>query len=172
MSCNRTYPVKGYHLPHKNILVLTCMDLRLLDEVVMFLENDNLTNRYDQFILAGASLGTQIDTFKSDFDKSQLHLVKSFDHWKEIMFQHVDLAIILHQIEDVYIIEHRGCGAYKTFLNADEDYVNNEEKCHKKYSKSLAKQIKAKKEFKHLHVHTFLMDLRGNVEFMYSTNPA
>lgn len=173
MSCNRTYPAKGYHLPHKNILVLTCIDLRLMDEVTMFMANDNLTNRYDQFILAGTSLGTQFGPFKSDFNKKAVDKYKldSFNHWGDMLFQHIRLAIALHQIEDVYIIEHRGCGAYKTFLNAEEGYVKNEEKLHRKYSKNLARQIKDEKEFEHLHIHCFLMDLRGNVEFLHSTNP-
>jgi hypothetical protein len=35
------------------VLLLTCMDLRVLDEVTEFMDHDGLTNRYDHVILAG-----------------------------------------------------------------------------------------------------------------------
>ena len=37
--------------------VITCMDFRLIDDVGTYLDNIGYHNNYDEFILAGASLG-------------------------------------------------------------------------------------------------------------------
>lgn len=164
----RDYP-HGYRLPLRNILLLTCIDLRLMDEIVHFMEHDNLTNRYDQFSLAGASLITQLDTYKNDFDPGQIEPFTNSNHWKATFEDHIELAIALHQIQDVYIVEHRNCGAYEKFLKDGRHHADTEQserEYHYKYSKSLCKQIRKKYG---LNAHSFLMDLRGNPELLYST---
>jgi hypothetical protein len=83
----------------KNVLVLSCVDLRLLDNLVTFMNSENLENRYDQFILAGAAAGA-------------MH---------KVFFDHLVLAVGLHQIKYVYIFEHRDCGAYMEFFG--QSYV-------------------------------------------------
>jgi len=42
---------------HSEAFVVTCMDFRLVDDAVRFLDKQGYNNNYDQFILAGASLG-------------------------------------------------------------------------------------------------------------------
>jgi hypothetical protein len=75
------------------------MDLRLLNNLVTFMNFENLENRYDQFILAGAAAGAvQIPS------------------WRKAFFDHRLLAVGLHQIKYVYIVEHRDCGAYVEFF--------------------------------------------------------
>lgn len=165
----RRYPL-GYALPKKNILLLTCIDLRLMDEIVHFMEFDNLTNRYDQFALAGASLATQIEEFGEDFNLEATGDLGHFSAWNETLRNHIHLAIKLHQIKDVYIIEHRNCGAYEAFLKnghpkTDEAEFNQ----HLKYAKNLCKQIKKEYKEHKLEAHSFLMDLRGNMDLLYST---
>ena len=44
---------RPYPPPRKNVLLLSCMDLRLIDDLVPFMEGDNLSNRYDQLVFAG-----------------------------------------------------------------------------------------------------------------------
>src|SRR4051812_47621533 len=90
--------------PRKNVLLLSCMDLRLLDNLVAFMNFENLENRYDQFILAGAAAGAM-----------------QMPSWHKAFFDHLVLAVGLHQIKYVYIVEHRDCGAYTEFFN--ESYV-------------------------------------------------
>ena len=114
-NVNRNYP-DGYRMPRKNVLLVSCMDLRLLDEIVGFMEHDNLTNRYDQFILAGASLSACFTAFSEDYDRNMTGKFEDFKNWKGALFNHIGLAIDLHGIEDIYIMEHRECGAYKSFL--------------------------------------------------------
>lgn len=160
---NLEYPTTDeYNLPKKNILVLSCMDLRLTDNLVDFLNFDNLHNRYDHFILAGTSLLTT-QTKKHWFKKD---IYKNYSHWNATLHNHIDIAKKLHHIEDIYIIEHQDCGAYDKFLNHNKVDINDKEseiKCHREFAHELAETIR--KEHK-LHVHCFFIDLRGNVKVL------
>ena len=98
----------GHTSPRKNVLMLSCMDLRLLDNLVAFMNFENLENRYDQFILAGAAAGAMV-----------------MPSWRKAFFDHLVLAVALHQIKYVYIIEHRDCGAYEEFFH--KSYVHYDE---------------------------------------------
>lgn len=190
------YPkVSEYSLPKKNILVISCIDLRLTDNLVDFLNFDNLHNRYDHFILAGASLthsapplanskkthevrnwkkGATIIEKKYKFTANALRDYNHFEHWKDSLYDHINLAVELHKIHDVYIIEHQDCGAYKEFLDVTKNKKYNEKECHKEFAEALAQDINSKeykidKEKVKLNVHCFYIDLRGNVEHLYST---
>lgn len=79
-------------------LVLTCMDYRLADDVHRFLDSRGLTNRYDHVVLAGASAGA-------------VH--EAFPDWHATFWSHLDVAIRLHGIHKVIVIDHRDCGAYR-----------------------------------------------------------
>jgi carbonic anhydrase len=157
-------PFDDYPAPRGNVLLISCMDLRLLDDIVRFMDRDNLTNRYDQFILAGASLGPA-----------------KFDHWCEVLFEHLDAARKLHNVKDVYILEHRNCGAYREFLGEEEgsftdseEHQHREREIHQQYAQRLAKRILEHSDRKgyDLQVRCFLMDLRGNVELLDSATAA
>lgn len=161
------YPsVTEYKLPKKNIITISCIDLRLNEEVLNFLHFDNLTNRYDIFALAGTSVtaGATRPEHRPLFDEQTLEDYDSFAHWKKALYEHIQIAITLHEIEDVYIIEHQDCGAYKTFLK-DASFSSPEEEtaCHKKFAVALSKEIQEK--FK-LNVHCFMIDIRGNVKLL------
>ncbi|KAI9299945.1 hypothetical protein BJ944DRAFT_244673 [Cunninghamella echinulata] len=153
--------VGKYIPPRKDIFLISCMDLRLLDDIVIFMKEDNLTNRYDHFILAGASLGAHNDNPYGP-------------EWKKTLFQHFEIAKNLHRIEDIYIIEHRDCGAYKSFLSSNGTFGDSdndqrkEYKAHKHYSDVLSKEfLKKYSTPSHpLKIKTFIMDLRGNVDLL------
>lgn len=168
------YPsVTEYILPKRNVLVLSCMDLRLTDNLVDFLEHDNLQNRYDHFILAGASLLCCEDN-RSYFLPGSF---EKYAHWKKALEDHLELAVALHQIKDVYIIEHQDCGAYAQLLDSDKadlSTLDKEKEWHAKFSEKLALEINSQQRTEgtqpyHLNVHCFFIDLRGNVELLYST---
>ncbi|HEX8529839.1 MAG TPA: hypothetical protein VF646_07440, partial [Cytophagales bacterium] len=91
---------KDYHLPRKNVLVIGCIDLRLTDNLVHFLHFDNLHNRYDHFTLAGASLlcSGQQDLFAPDLFGEKNY--PSLRHARQVLHDHVRIAIALHKIED------------------------------------------------------------------------
>lgn len=144
------------------VLLLSCMDLRLMDEIVQFMDHDGLANRYDHVILAGSSLGA-LGAPGATADLS---------HWKKTFEEHLATAYKLHHIKDVYILEHRDCGAYKEFLGDagefDDEHANEEELCHRKYADLLKAAILewGDKNGAKLNVKAFLMDLRGKVSYL------
>ncbi|HVK08938.1 MAG TPA: hypothetical protein VM597_09205 [Gemmataceae bacterium] len=162
MSIVRTtvdYQNLSYAPPRGNVLLLGCMDLRLLDETLAFMNRDNLTNRYDHVILAGAALGALGG------------LRPEHGHWRKTFFDHLEVAVALHSIQDVYIMEHRACGAYGKFLGTYGQFGDTPEElaretaAHRKYAGLLTAELaKWSEEQKYpLRVRSFLMDLRGGV---------
>ena len=79
------------------VLLLNCMDYRLVNEVTTYLNERGMTNRYDQVILAGASLAVASGKFPD---------------WANTFWQHLDVAIELHHVQQVIALDHRDCGAY------------------------------------------------------------
>jgi carbonic anhydrase len=151
-----------YAPPRGNVLLVSCMDLRLLDDIIHFMDLDNLTNRYDHIVFAGAALGALgVPTSQG--------LVKP--HWRETFFDHLGAAVELHDVRDVYILEHRQCGAYSSVFKVCPDFGNSaaeqreEERCHLKYADALEAEIRqwAKQQGRKMGVNKFLMDLRGQV---------
>lgn len=88
------------------VLLLTCVDYRYPYPILEYMDRSGLRRQYDQFILAGAALGV-------------LHN----ETWKQTFLDHIDACIDLHDIEQILILEHRGCGAYAKFLGLDPDKV-------------------------------------------------
>jgi hypothetical protein len=124
------------------------------------MDHDGLTNRYDHVIMAGAALGAMGGG------------PAKLKHWHETFIDHLSAAYKLHHIKDVYILEHRDCGAYREFLKApgtfDDDEDEKEAECHRTYANMLHKVIEdwATKKRTKLHVKAFLMDLRGRVSLL------
>jgi carbonic anhydrase len=133
---------------HTEILLLTCMDYRLTDDTITYMEGRGLHDKYDHVVLAGASLGALTDKYPS---------------WGETFWNHLDVAIDLHDIHKVMVIDHRDCGAYKVFLG--EDAVDTPEKelaIHTHELHALRDEIKRRHD--HLEVELGLMSLDGKVE--------
>lgn len=80
-------------------ILLTCIDFRLIDNIVHHMNKLGYLNNYDEFILAGASL-----KFNSSND----------DSWRKLFEDHINLAKDLHHIEEIIIIDHLRCGMYET----------------------------------------------------------
>jgi hypothetical protein len=142
------------------VLLLSCMDLRLMDEVAQFMAHDGLANRYDHVIMAGAALGA-LGANHCDYE-----------HWRRTFKDHLDAAHKLHRIKDVYILEHRDCGAYVEFLGIDGTFSDEqselESQVHCRYAEELSQVVKqwaTEKDVK-ITVKAFLMDLRGNVSLL------
>jgi carbonic anhydrase len=126
-------------------VVLSCMDYRLMDDVGTYLNGRGLKNNYDHLILAGASLGAVTD---------------KYPHWGQAFFEHLGLAIKLHNVHRAILIDHRDCGAYRLIFG--KDTKGEEEKAlHATQLHKLAKLIHAKHST--LAVETYLMDLDGKV---------
>lgn len=127
-------------------LLLSCIDYRLTSKVATYMEGRGLKENYDQVILAGASLGA---------------VTPKFPDWGETFREHLDLAIQLHGIQRVILLDHRDCGAYKILLG--KDLTGDAEKAlHATELHRLARQIHALHP--KLKVETLLMSLDGGVE--------
>src|SRR5687768_15405376 len=80
-------------------LLLTCMDFRFFLKIAEMMKGI----KYDHVILAGAALGVVVQNPTCLPDKAR---------WKETFFDHLELAIALHKIKKVIVLEHRDRGAY------------------------------------------------------------
>jgi len=127
-------------------IVITCMDFRLIDDTVKYLDNLGYNNNYDNFILAGASLG---------------YNQKKYTAWIETLDTHIELAKNLHEIKEVIVIDHMHCGAYKIFYNKKSISRNEEIELHKQNLSAFEKSIN--KKYPKLKVKTLLMDLDGTM---------
>ena len=173
MPSIRLFPEQDMSYPAARgpVLLLSCMDLRLLNETVEFMDHDGLNNRYDHVILAGAAYGALGGPGARDEQGKSIDL----KHWKQTFEDHLAAAYKLHHIKDVYILEHRDCGAYRVYLGADGDFDDDqaveEAACHKKFTDLLTKQIQDWATLNHtkIRVKSFLMDLRGKVELLGSS---
>ena len=129
-------------------LLLSCMDFRLMDEIERYMSGRGLRDKYDHVILAGASLGAVTDRYPA---------------WNQTFWEHLDIAIKLHNINEVIILDHRDCGAYKVILGAEhaKDPIV-ERDTHATYLKKLKGMINDK--YPKLEVETLMMTLDGKVE--------
>jgi len=120
-----------------DILLLTCMDFRFFLTIAEIMEG----KKYDHVILAGAALGV---------------VQEKWPHWGKTYFDHLGLAVKLHKIHSVWVMEHRDCGAYgpKGFglLPANPDR-KEERKEHMKQVREFAAKIP-----RDLHFKSFLLE--------------
>lgn len=87
-------------------LVLTCIDFRLIDKAVTYLNSIGYNENYDEFILAGASLG---------YNTSLSSL--NYSGWDKVLENHIDISYSLHKIKEIIALDHMDCGAFKKQLN-------------------------------------------------------
>jgi hypothetical protein len=129
-------------------LVLSCMDFRLVNEVGFLLNEHGLVNKYDQVILAGATLGVATDKYPA---------------WAETFWNHLDLAIKLHGVKRVIAVDHRDCGAFKLVFNKDFGKSPDEEtQIHTKVMTDFRDAVKKKQP--NIEVELLLMWLDGHVQ--------
>src|SRR5438874_12382645 len=85
-------------------LLLTCFDYRLPALITGFIAERGLGGKYDHVAMAGAALGVTADRFPA---------------WDVAFRQHIELAIQLHGIRRLMVMDHRDCAAYRQILGAD-----------------------------------------------------
>jgi hypothetical protein len=130
------------------VLVLTCMDFRLVNESAFLFNEHGLTNKYDQIILAGGTLGVATDKYPA---------------WAETFWNHLDLAIKLHGVKRVIAVDHRDCGAYKLVYGKDYGKLPEEEtQIHTTVMSDFRDMVKKKQPG--IEVELLLMWLDGHVQ--------
>lgn len=127
-------------------MLVTCMDFRFRNDVAKFMIEHGYDVNYDQFVLAGVSLGiTQ--------DKNP--------YWATSLIEHIEISKKLHHITKVILMDHLDCGAYKSFC-PDIKTEKEEYEEHKK-NLNLAEE-KLKKAFPDLKIKKKIMHMNGTVD--------
>ncbi len=129
-------------------LLLSCIDYRLVDATTRYMDGRGMAGKYDHVILAGASLGAETAKFPA---------------WRTTFWEHLKLAIDLHHIHQLIVLDHRDCGAYKLILGKDFSKDPAEEFA--VHAREL-RRLKAAVLRRHppLQVELSLMALDGSVE--------
>lgn len=127
-------------------LVLTCIDYRFVHLIPQYMHEHHPSWSYDHAILAGASLGVFTGVYPA---------------WASTFWEHLEVAIALHGIHTVIILDHRDCGAYREFeaLSDDADR-DHEQTVHQHYMDRLGALIT--KSHRSLRVITDLLDVPKN----------
>jgi carbonic anhydrase len=124
-------------------LVLTCIDYRFVHIIPEFMRKHYPSLSYDHTILAGASLGVFTGIYPA---------------WASTFWEHLEVAIALHGINTVIILDHRDCGAYREFEALPEaPDPDMEQKIHQHYMDRLGALIT--KSHRSLRVRTHLLDV-------------
>lgn len=123
-------------------LLLSCMDYRLMDAIGAWMTCQGLRDKYDHVVLAGAALGPTNDRYPD---------------WAETFWTHLDLAVRLHEIKKVIVLDHMDCGAYKLILGTTPE---TEPAAHVRHLELIREMIVQRKG---LPVQLALMNLDGTV---------
>jgi carbonic anhydrase len=124
------------------------MDYRLMGHITTYMDGRGLGKKYDHVALAGASLAA---------------LTEDYPAWSRTFWEHLDIAIKLHDINTVIVMDHYDCGAYKTILGAEH---TNDPQVEKETHAGRLRDLRARIGGRHpeLKVETLLMALDGKVE--------
>lgn len=125
-------------------MVLSCMDFRFVNDKVNFLNQIGYKDDYSKFVLAGSSLGYNQDTFPE---------------WSKSFDKHVELAKDLHNIDEVIVVDHMDCGAYRILYDNPSMSKEEEYKLHQKNLHEFKSLIN--KKFPSLRVTLLLINLDG-----------
>jgi hypothetical protein len=95
---------------------LSCIDFRFVDDLSSYQKIKGNVNNYDQFILAGSSLG--------------YNGIPGYENWILCCDQHIELSRELHDITEVDLFDHLSCGAYGLVYTPEQLEGDGEFKLH------------------------------------------
>lgn len=141
-------------------LVITCIDPRFTYFLNWFLNHEkDIHESYDLFALAGSSMSALSHTTYPKLDGTLT--LPDTTPWLTTLDNHVALASTLHSIQELWIFDHLGCGAYKNYIEDDSASA------HINGMGALVTHVKL--TYPNLVYKTFLMDLEGNIDLYSST---
>lgn len=112
-------------------LIIHCMDFRFQDPFEEFVHKQNFVNGYDHVVLAGGVKEA------AEVDK------------------HVELAVMLHHIKKVLLVNHRTCGAYGAELAKDP-----EKELDKHIKDLVSTAVRLKLCYPDLTIETYFADIK------------
>jgi len=121
-------------LPNNNTtstFVLACIDPRFAYALEKYLDEIYAQNglSYDLFILAGAAMGGNLTGNSATPPPANTvpncAIVSTGNNWQTTLYDHIQVAIALHNVTEIVIIDHLNCGAYTACKAAgtDTDYL-------------------------------------------------
>jgi len=113
-------------------LVITCMDYRFVNVTQQRLRELGYDGDYDLLTVAGASLS---------YEPMVVH---ESNFLKEYVDYHIEVAMKLHDIQEVIIIDHKDCGAYKLRYGAETIARSCEKEMHKTNCENMHHILKRK----------------------------
>ena len=122
-------------------LVMNCIDFRLIADTARLMDNMGYKNDYDNFVLPGASAGVMNNAWTKTFDDT------------------VDIAVALHKIKKVIVIDHMDCGYYRALYGQTID-AETERKHHIENLHRMVDHLQ--KYHPTLKVEGWLMNLDGS----------
>jgi hypothetical protein len=129
-------------------MLLTCIDPRMPEPTIKYMEGRHMVGEYSQFSMAGAAIGVVAPVFKT---------------WAPAFWGNLASSIQLHHISKVIAMNHRDCGAAKIAYGAAAVKDKAAETAtHKASLIEFKKQVEEKHPS--LNVELGLMALDGNVE--------
>ena len=98
--------------------ILSCIDPRFAHATDQYLYDKYTSNglSYDHFVLAGAALGGGLTGTGSG--SGQCTVLSANSNWNQTLKDHIQVAIALHNVKGMEILDHLNCGAYDTCLSA------------------------------------------------------
>jgi len=129
-------------------MCLSCIDFRFIPDYVY---NQNIKgdeDNYDQFVIAGASLG--------------YNGIPGYENWILYGEQNIQLAYDLHKISEVIIYDHLACGAYGLVYTPEQLEGDGEFKLHVENLNKAQASILNKFSFV-TKVYKKIIDLEGKI---------
>jgi carbonic anhydrase len=133
-------------------MVLGCIDPRMQKPMHNYTVARGLTEKFSQFVLAGAAVGVVAPAFKA---------------WHKAFWDNLATSVKLHHIKKVIAIDHRDCGAAE--IAYGEAKVANpaiETETHRTVLAEFRKQVGERQP--KLVIETGLMALDGSMEMFAS----
>ena len=128
-------------------LILSCIDFRFVDDAGYYMNIKGNCNNYDQFVLAGASLG--------------YNGIDGYENWILCCNQHIELSHELHEISEMTIFDHLNCSAYKLEYTSEQLAGDGEFNLHVENLNKAEKTLKEKYSFLE-KVNKIIFDLDFN----------
>jgi hypothetical protein len=142
--------------PLAQVLVLSCIDYRLADDVGRYLSQRGLDDRYSEMRVPGAGLAA-IDGRRPA--------------WVTTVWETVAMSRQIHGIRRLYVVNHRDCSAVSArFGRLSVATPEDELRLHRRILQDFA--LEARRRFPDLEVELGFMELDGSVRRLDALMPA
>lgn len=139
-----------------DVIVLSCMDYRLVDDVTQYMLQRGFDERYSEVRIAGGGLAA-VDN--------------NNPHWVRTVWENVALSRQLHGIRRILVINHRDCGAFAhRFGRPAITNPNDEFQIHVRVCQDVVNEAARREPT--LEVECAFMELDGRVRRIDVTPPA